>query len=221
MLAEADPLLGGDRPEERLLDGPAGHVLHVEDSPLGVPPLLAEGIVATLQPGELHPQLHDLAHPLGSLRDDRPDNLLIAQPVPGGQRVGHVQVEIVRGRGHRGDPALRVVGIRLGAVLLGDHANAPSPPGQAEGEAEAGDPAADDDGVEVEGFHRIGNGEGKTAEGNRYQRESPRPRLTRGGQIFRLSMSRVWSTQQATAMRDSPGTTSRIFCMYRRSTTSA
>ena len=75
-------------------------------------------------------------------------DLLVAQPGAGAQRVLDVQLERVVVAHHGGDPALRVVGAALRAVLLGDDRDA-SVRGDLEREDQAGDPAADHQEVDV------------------------------------------------------------------------
>ena len=105
--------------------------LRVENAALGMAAFLAEVQLAravgagNLALGEVHAQLDQLRNPRRAFLDDRADSRFLAQARAGLQRVAHVQLEGVLLAGDGGDAALGVVGVRLGAVLLGDDRHAP------------------------------------------------------------------------------------------------
>ena len=61
---------------------------------------------------------------IGCLADDHLDDLGVAQPLAGRQRVGDVVVEPVLGVEHAGDPSLGVVAVALAHLVLGDDQHA-------------------------------------------------------------------------------------------------
>ena len=131
VLEDRDVRLLGHRGQQGALDLAAGDVLGVEDAALGMAALSAEVQLAravgagNLALGKVHAQLDQLRNPRRAFLDDRADGRFLAQARAGLQRVAHVQLEGVLLAGHRRDAALGVVGVGLGAVLLGDDRHAP------------------------------------------------------------------------------------------------
>ena len=81
-----------------------------------------------------------------ALLDDAAHHVLPAKPRAGLERIAHVEVERVLVRGHAGDAALRVVGVRLRAVLLRDDRDRPALR-HVEREGQPGDARAEHDEV--------------------------------------------------------------------------
>ena len=70
---------------------------------------------------EVRAPVDQLVDPLGRFADDHLDDLRVAQPAAGGERVGDVVLEAVLGIEHAGDAPLGVVAVRLSQPVLGDH----------------------------------------------------------------------------------------------------
>ena len=109
-------------------DGPhdlaAGLVAQgVDDPRVRVAPFAAQGDVA-VDLVEMRAPVDQLADPIGCLADDHLDDLGVAEPLAGGQRVGDVVVEPVLGVEDAGDPALGVVAVALADLVLGDDQHA-------------------------------------------------------------------------------------------------
>ena len=121
----------GHRRQQRPLDLAAGDVLGVQDAAFGVAAFLAEVQFAravgagNLPLGELHAQLDQLGDARRAFLDDRADRRFLAQAGARLERVAHVQLERILFARHGRDAALGVVGVGLGAVLLGDDGHAP------------------------------------------------------------------------------------------------
>ena len=117
------------RPGPGLLDdGPhdlaAGLVAQgVDDPGVRVAPFAAQGDVA-VDLVEVGAPVDQLADPVGCLADDHLDDLGVAQPLAGGQRVGDVVVEAVLGVEDPGDPSLGVMAVALADLVLGDDQDA-------------------------------------------------------------------------------------------------
>ena len=156
VLEDRDVRLLGDRRQQGPLDLAAGDVLGVENAALGMAALLAEVQFAravgagNLALGKLHAQLDQLRNPRRAFLDDRADGGFLAQAGAGLERVAHVQLEGVLLAGDGGDAALGVVGVGLGAVLLGDDRHAPMRR-DLQGEGKPGDAAAEDEKIKL--FH--------------------------------------------------------------------
>ena len=131
VLEDRDVRLVGHRRQQGALDFAAGDVLGVEDAALGMAALPAEVELARavrtgyLALGEMHAQLDQLRNARRAILDDRAHGRFLAQAGARFERVAHVQFEGVLLARDGGDAALGVVGIRLGAVLLGDDRHAP------------------------------------------------------------------------------------------------
>jgi hypothetical protein len=112
--------------EQGAFDLAPGDVLGVEDAPFGMAAFLAQIQLAraigarhfTL--GKLHAQLDQFGDPGRPLLHDGADDLFLAKPRAGFERVAHVHLEGILLTGHGSDAALGVVGVGLGAVFLGD-----------------------------------------------------------------------------------------------------
>ena len=92
-------------------------------------------------------EVDQLADAGGPLVDQDPDRLGIAQPGAGGQRVADVVLGAIVVEHHAGDPALRVAGVGVLEHVLGHEGDAAAVLDRVQRHREAGDPAADDDGV--------------------------------------------------------------------------
>ena len=123
VLEEPDARVRCGSVEERSLDLPAGDVARVHDASRGVASLASElerrgsargGVV------ELRPERLEVEDALWGLAHDALDDVALAQPRPGHERVFDVRVEAVRRVEDRGDATLgpRRVGFLAGA--LGD-----------------------------------------------------------------------------------------------------
>ena len=138
MFGRARALLD-DRPH----DLAAGLVAQgVDDPRVRVAPFAAQGDVA-VDLVEVRAPVDQLADPVGRLADDHLDDLGVAQPLAGRQRVGDVVVEPVLGIEHAGDAPLGVVAVALADLVLGDDQHAIRL-GDAQRSPEARDAAADD-----------------------------------------------------------------------------
>ena len=109
------------------------------------PPSRVEGDLA-VDLVEVRPPLDQLGDPPRGLADDQLDDLGVAQPLAGGEGVGDVVLEVVLGVEDAGDPPLGVGAVALADLVLGDDQD-PVRLGDAEGRAEAGEAAADDQDV--------------------------------------------------------------------------
>jgi hypothetical protein len=92
---------------------------------------------------EPRPPLDQLAHVAHAVFDQHPYRRFIAQAVAGGDRVGGVQRRGVVGAHCRGDAALRVAGVALSRIGLGEHEHVAGAR-EIGGGAKAGNAAADD-----------------------------------------------------------------------------
>ena len=148
VLVERDP---GVRPaalEEDLLDLAAGGVLRVQDAPARMPPLHAEvvALAGRALAREVAAEVDQFADAVRAAAHDQFDDLAVAEPVAGGQRVLDVQIEAVLLAPDRGDPPLRVPGVRGARLALGDDRDGAARR-RLEREGEPGDSAADDEEV--------------------------------------------------------------------------
>ena len=76
--------------------------------------------------GKFHAQLDQFLNPRRAFLDDGADDAFLAQTRARRERVAHVQLERILLARHRRDAALRVIGVRLRAVLFGDDGHAPA-----------------------------------------------------------------------------------------------
>ncbi len=119
VLDDADVGVGLDALQQRALDLGAGGVGGVDDAARGVPALPREVQVAVLLI-EVGAALDELADPIGSLaRADLGDHL-VAEARARDERVPRVGLGRVVGREDRGDAPLRVAGVGLVPVPLGE-----------------------------------------------------------------------------------------------------
>ena len=118
------------RRQQRPLDLAAGDILGVQNAPFRVAAFssqvqlagaVGEGDFAL---GKLHAQFDQLGNARWAFFDDRADRRFLAQPGAGLERVAHVRLEGVLLARHGRNAALGVVGIGLGAVLLGNDGHA-------------------------------------------------------------------------------------------------
>ena len=119
----------------------AGGITEGMDDPvMAVAPLAAEfqAAIPLIKPRAPGDQFGD---PLGCLVNDRLDHVLVAEPSPGGQRVGHVIVEAILGVDDACDPALSPLARRTPQIVLGDHRHR-KPRVDRERRPQAGQPAA-------------------------------------------------------------------------------
>ena len=95
----------------------------VDDPGVRVAPLAGQGDLA-VDLVEVRAPVDQLGDPLGRLADDHLDDLGVAQPLAGGERVGDVVLEVVLGVEHAGDAALGVGAVALADLVLGDDQDA-------------------------------------------------------------------------------------------------
>ncbi len=166
----------GRRPggrDERPLDlGPGRRAAGVDDAGPGVAALAGQGQRPGRLAVELGPQGDQLAHPAGPLVDQHADRVDVAQPGPGGQRVGQMEVgRVLVAAEDRGHAALGPPGGGLCQLALGQDPDVPpspvapagqaapgAPAGQANGGRQTGHAAAEDEDVERPGSRRRGPG---------------------------------------------------------------
>ena len=96
----------------------------MNDPPVRVPALAGEGqlrdAVLVGDAVEVGPVFHQLLDPLRGLADDQLDHVRVAQPLPGGDRVGGVAGEVVGRVEDPGNPALGVGAVRLPKFVFRD-----------------------------------------------------------------------------------------------------
>jgi hypothetical protein len=112
------------RRQQRRLDLAPGHILRMENPPLGVPALLAQiqlAAVTVLAFAKGHAQLDQLLDPRRTLFDNPTNHRFVAKTGAGFERIAHMQVEGVLARSHRRDSTLCIIGIRFRAVLFRNH----------------------------------------------------------------------------------------------------
>jgi hypothetical protein len=120
MFAEGDVGMQLDSGQEGTFDFPARSILGVEDAAFGVAALAAkaEGAVfAAVEPGAI---VNKLLHTQGAIFDDHAHHFLIAKAIARVERVGNMGFEGVHVGNHGGDATLRILGIALVFVALGD-----------------------------------------------------------------------------------------------------
>jgi hypothetical protein len=165
ILEHGDVGVGSGVLQQHLLDLPPGGVAMVEDTAMGVPPLsaqvefrLARGSVAArgIEDGaQVEQRLDHGRTPL----DHVPHHVLVAEAIPRGHGVARVVFEGIVLREDAGDPALGLVGGRVGGLLLGDQRDRPVL-GHAQRVEEPGDAAADHQHVETGVFGQVPPGIG-------------------------------------------------------------
>ena len=143
------------RIKQGLLDLESGRVLGMKDPALRVPPFPTQvGLLVPLGCRafiEMHPETDQFGNPLRSLRDNAPDHILVAEPIPRNKRVPHMKGYRVLATGHAGDAALGPGGVGISARLLG-HDGYRTLFRRLQGIGKPCNPAADHD--MIEGFHR-------------------------------------------------------------------
>ena len=88
--------------------------------------LFAAVLVRRVALGKFHSQFYQFRNARRAVLDDGADDVLLAQARARRERVAHVRLERILLAGHRRDAALRVIRVRLRAVLLGDDGHAPA-----------------------------------------------------------------------------------------------
>src|SRR5262249_26318837 len=153
VLEDADAGRGAHRLAQRPDDLVPGCIQGVQDAPLGVATLLAEIIGPALgvsPPVEVDPQGDEVPDPVRALAHDRGDDVAMAEPRAGLQRVLDVGLERVVRAPDRSDAALGVLARALRQTVLGDQEDA-ARRGAAQRAGEAGDAAAHDEEIGVHG----------------------------------------------------------------------
>ena len=138
---------------ERAGDLAAGRVARVQHATHGVRAFAAERGRAVGVAIEVGAPVEELAHVVRPLVDEHLDRRHVAQAGAGLERVVAVQVDAVVGPQRRGNAALRVSGVALGAVGLGDQQDR-AVRHQVNGRTQAGDAAADHDEIRAK-THRV------------------------------------------------------------------
>jgi len=131
--------------EQRGLDGAPGEVGRVHDPPPRVAALASQLEGAALVV-ERDAQLGQLAHALGRLAHHLAHHSAVAEPGPGGERVGLVASEAVGAVEHGGDAALGPVRVRIVGALLREHEHT-RVLGEPQRQHQAADAAAEDEHV--------------------------------------------------------------------------
>ena len=154
ILKDLDIGLSRDCAEQGPLDFAPGHIFGVENAAFGMAALLAE--IKLLHPvgarhlplREAHTKLDELGNPRRPLFNDRADHLFLTQASPGFQSVAHVHLEGILLAGHGGDPALGIVGVGFGAVLLRNDCH-PAARRHIQSKGEPGNAAAENQEIEM------------------------------------------------------------------------
>ncbi len=140
-----------------------GGVERVQDAPLRVAALLAEvvlpvvGIAAPIEVGAERDQVADAVRPFA---DDHLDDVAVAEPGAGDERVVDVRLEAVLGAPDRRDAALGVLARTLGQPVLRQEDDLMPCPRTAQRRDQAGDAAADDEKVAFDG-HELRDSRGQ------------------------------------------------------------
>jgi hypothetical protein len=152
--------IDAERPGQQLDAGGPARLLHQGADDLAAgrvaarvqDPLLAVGRLAGQR--QLRPLAVEARAPFDqlegagrSLFHENAHRRLVTQPVPRHERVLVVQRHLVVVREHGGEPALRLVGGRIGGAVLGQDGDAASRGGDGDGGAQTGNTAADDESV--------------------------------------------------------------------------
>ena len=137
------------------LDLAPGHVGGVHDAPRAVPAFARQveldvGLLRSRGTARRFAQRRDA---LGPLAHTQIDDHVVAEPGARRHRVGHVRLEGVPFVEHAGDAPLRVLGVRLVALALGDDEHV-AVCRRLEREGEPSDAAADDEVVTRDDGHR-------------------------------------------------------------------
>ena len=135
--------------DERGFDGFAGHVLHVQHATFGVSAFPSEVVAAGGIAGKLKTEIDQFLHARRAVAQNFPHDFLITQTVAGDEGIADVFVHIVGLTGYNRDAALRVVGVGLGLILLGENRDRVAETRDLERKAQAGDAAADYEDVEL------------------------------------------------------------------------
>ena len=117
---QADAAVRVDVVEQRRGERLARRVaVGVDDAAAAVPALPAELEPAARVAVQLQPRLDQVVHPGRAVLDHPTHDRLVAEPGPGGHRVGDVLLRVVVRVQHRGDPALGPVRARVLQPALG------------------------------------------------------------------------------------------------------
>ena len=123
----ADVRLGTHRRNQRTHDLAAGRIRGVQDAAVTVAAFAAEvvlGVLTAVAAREVRAEGDQFADALRPLAHDLLDHVAMAEACAGDQRVLDVGFERVLGTPDRGDAALRVGGVGVGAAGLGKHRHA-------------------------------------------------------------------------------------------------
>ncbi len=133
--------------QQNLLDLLAGHVLHMQDAPLGMaafPPKVELAVTGNFALVELQSKIDKFLNSCRSFGHNRANNSFVAKPGARLERVAHMQLEGIFVARHAGDPALRPRRVRVRTFALRDHPHR-AVPGRFQCKTEPGDAAADHD----------------------------------------------------------------------------
>ena len=123
-----------------------GRVAGVQHAPHAVRRFAPERRPSVRVAIEARAPVDQLAHVARAFLDEHVDGRLVAQSVAGADRVRRVQRGAVVVADRRRDAALRVAGVALARIGLGEDGDAPGGR-QRDGRAQSGDAAADDEKV--------------------------------------------------------------------------
>ena len=142
VLVDVDVVVAFDAFHQGALDLVTGQVVVVQDAVLAVPALAVQIVPSRRVLVELGPPLDQLFDDRRGARDDLLDGRRVADAGPADHRVADVFLERVGLVHDRGDAALRIVGVALAQLALGDDRD-PAVFGRFQRKAQSGDAAAD------------------------------------------------------------------------------
>ena len=141
VLSGRDASIRANRIEQRRFELAPDDVAAMHDPRRRMPPFAGERErIAALGLAEAHAEIHEIPDPVRPLADHDLDRFALAEPLPRLERIGHVPFERVLLERHGRDPALRVVRVALGDLLL-RHDEHVGETRRLEGEEESGRPA--------------------------------------------------------------------------------
>ena len=132
VLKNLDVRLARNGVQQRALDFATRHVLRVQNPPLGMAAfatkveLFAAVFTGRGAFGKFHAERDQLRDARRPFLDDRAHDVFLAQTRARRERVAHVRLEGILLARHRRDAALRVIRVRLRAILFGDDGHAPA-----------------------------------------------------------------------------------------------
>ena len=142
VLVDVDVVVAFDAFHQGALDLVTGQIVVVQDAVLAVPALAVQIVPSRRVLVELGPPLDQLFDDRRGARDDLLDGRRVADAGPADHRVADVFLERVGFVHDRGDAALRIVGVALAQLALGDDRD-PAVFGRFQRKAQSGDAAAD------------------------------------------------------------------------------